>query len=298
MLMKTNLVLSAAVVITAMSGSAWADDSICPAASPQPYHLDGYEFETTSGIDPKVAVPDDYKAAIRSCVHNTGKAGFVANWIIPRTKSWANPNGGWAVGEPIFVTTTKLAQLKGCLFYGNRGEHDYFSFMGVDADKPQADDEVSRGCRSVVFEPYPPSPPVWKQVVNLAYDVLKIFPSNARDPVGSGLELRGKAGVEQIGPTSYRSFLRYRLTASAGSTGEPSQVRIRPTFNGPAETLLKDLFRKYPGGDIRLGAEGNIEFEVQDVKSSRLQYVWYELYVPGSDSPVAGISMPLLVPLR
>jgi hypothetical protein len=295
MLAKTCFLI-ALITLATDSSPGWAKDSICSKANAQPYHPPGYEFQTTSDIDTRVVVPPPYVAAVRSCVHNTGKSGYFVNWIIPRAKSWANPDD-WAVGDAIFVETTKLRPLDGCLFYGNLNEHDAYRFFGTDADKPRVDDETKRGCRAVVFEPYPPSPPIWQKIVNFAYETIKQFPSRVSEPVTTMLELRGTVGVEQTGANSYRSFFRYKVSRYGDSKGDPSQVSVRPMFNGPAERLIKDLLSKYPDG-IKLAPEGVIEFDVRDVSKPQLQYVWYDLYLPGSEQPVAGISLPLLVPAR
>jgi hypothetical protein len=91
--MKATVALSATFLALAMFGSSRAQQSICPMGNPQPYNKNGYQFETTSDIDPAVKPPSPYKIGIRSCVHNTGKSGFLANWVIPRAKSWADANG-------------------------------------------------------------------------------------------------------------------------------------------------------------------------------------------------------------
>ena len=56
--------------------------------------------------------------------------------------------------------------------------------------------------------------------------------------------------------------------------------------------------RFYTSSSIRLGADGSVEFEVENVEAARLQYVWYDVYASNMDVPVAGISVPILVPLR
>jgi hypothetical protein len=168
------------------------------------------------------------------------------------------------------------------------------TFLAIDGDQRQVDDEHQRGCRAAVENPNPSS----SFIQDILFKIKNYFPSDSKNPKSTMLQLDGVVGIKKINSASYDSFFEYEVKPYLNSQGSPDSVTVRPAFAGAAEALLP-AFNKQNEKPITLGSKGRISFTVQDVGSPQLAYASYDLYTQDQDrEPVAGINFPIFVPKR
>jgi hypothetical protein len=183
-------------------------------------------------------------------------------------------------------------QLRGCIFYGDRGDSTSATFLGIPGDEEKATDEHRRGCSAALENPNPSSGPFQ----DLFLKFRNFFPSDAKYPKATMLKLDGTVGVKVTGTDSYNSFFEYEIGRYADSEGSPEKLTLRPAFRGPTEQLLPEFNVANPK-PIVLGAKGRVSFDVMNVGVPQLAYASYAIYGL-DDQRVAGIFFPVFVPKR
>src|SRR5207253_1768943 len=123
------------------------------------------------------------------------------NWLIPGPHGWIPPQESLP-SIPRLITDDKVAPLKGCLQYANRGDFAYGSFLGSKDDQRLVDEESRRGCHSAASIPVK-APDDFLQKIFLQFR--NFFPSDTKDPKSTMLQINGSVAIETIGDTSYRS---------------------------------------------------------------------------------------------
>lgn len=121
--------------------------SQCAGPIPDSHNYGTYNFETNSRLEPNNF--GNFKFGIVSCIRNTKDDVFelYVNWLIPGPRGFVPPHET-LLSLPRLVIDDKVAPLKGCLQYANRGDFTYAHFLGSKDDQRFVDDETSRGCRA------------------------------------------------------------------------------------------------------------------------------------------------------
>src|SRR5206468_4116072 len=127
---------------------------------------------------------------------------------------------------------------------GNRPAYAKSPFWGLQDDPKTVHEETDTGCRAISTRGDQP------RRMKLEDIFLKIkywLPSNAKDPKSTMLLLDGSVGIKILDPSRYVSSFEYNLTRQEGSSkGEPSQITVKPLFQGPTEVLFASFVKKYP----------------------------------------------------
>jgi hypothetical protein len=138
---------------------------------------------------------------------------------------------------------------------------------------------------------------------NILFELKHWLPSNARNPKSTMLLLDGSVAVKILDASRdasrYVSSFEYNLTRPEGSTeGEPSQITVKPLFQGPTEGLRASFARKYPE-PIKLSEKGSIAFEVAGIENPELRYASYGMF-DQQGAFLGAIDFPVFVtsPLR
>lgn len=262
----------------------------CHGPNPEPHPYGTFTFHTNSRLDP--IAQGNFRYGVISCVdHNDPLNDLKVHWLIPGPHGWVPP-AEILESVPRMRIDDKVSQLKGCILYGERGDTTSGTFFGIDGDERRVEDEAKRGCRAAV-ESGPPSP---SGIGDILLKIKNFFPSDARNPKNTMLQLDGSVGIKRTGIDSYSSFFEYEVKPYANSRGSVENVSVRPVFRGAAEGLLSS-FNKYNGESRRLEAKGRISFEVFGVNSPLLAYASYDLYEQDNQL-VGGIDFPVFVPKR
>ncbi len=284
-----------AVVLTILTplcpDVGYSQTAICPGPLKDPHPMGAFNFETNSRLDPTTL--DGYKSGIVSCVSNLdAKFPLYVHWLIPGPHGWA-PAGQKLESVARLIKDDQVAPMKGCLQYGNQGDAVYGQFLGIETDKTRVIDEGKRGCRAAAAHPPAPTESV---LGNLLLRFKNFFPSDVTRPQETMLQMEGTVGIEVRGADSYQSIVRYTMTRYPGSEGNVSEIAFRPSFQGPAEVLIA-AFNRRNDGAVRGVGDGQIAFDVSDIRNPQLVYASYNV-LDRSGRLVASIDFPVFVPRR
>jgi hypothetical protein len=264
--------------------------TVCPGPLKEPHLMGTFNFETNSRLDPSTL--PGFKSGIVSCVGNLDtKYPLYVHWLIPGPHGWA-PAGQKLESVARLIKDDRVAPMKGCLQYGNQGSFAYGQFLGNDTDQPRVIDEDKRGCRTAAAQPPGPSESV---LGNLLLRFKNFFPSDMSRPQETMLQMEGTVGVEVRGTDSYQSIVRYTMSRYPGSEGNVSEIAFRPAFRGAAVALIPAFNRKNDGGAVRGAGDGQITFDVQEVRNPQLVYASYNV-LDREGRVVASIDFPVFVP--
>jgi len=262
------------VLLTFFASAAvgWAQD--CAGDRPRPHPYGNFDFNTNSRVE-SVAF-SQFRYQVISCVHNNdGQYPVWVHWFIPAVKGFVPANKFQESTPRLSVDDPRSRPLESCIEYGNRPQYATSPFWGLRDDPKTVHDETSTGCRAVSARGDQPRPIKLEDIV---FKIKYWLPSNAKNPKSTMLLLDGSVGIKTLDPSKYVSFFEYNITRQEGSLeGEPSQISVKPLFQGPTEVLFASFARKY-SGPLILNAKGLITFDVAGIENPELQYASYGMF--------------------
>jgi hypothetical protein len=139
----------------------------------------------------------------------------------------------------------------------------------------------------------------------MATDFSINFPSDLSKPRETMLTFSGTAKLQPKNEQKYENHIYYTLRrAEKRPSGDPSAVRIDPSFTGVAERLYKFFDTKYPGALVSLGDEasrttgtatGEISYEVSANSGWVFAPTVFEL-LDAAKMTIAEIELPAFAP--
>ncbi|MGO4705118.1 hypothetical protein AB4072_04990 [Microvirga sp. 2MCAF38] len=269
------------------AGSGSAAPIACPGPSEQPHPMYPFDFGTNSRVEGVTA--GQYKSAIVSCISNKNPDDWLyVHWLIPRVQGWVVP-GGMIDSGPRLQITDAPVPMDTCLKYGNRSDTVSALYLGNDLDLEEAALEKRNGCRATVAGT---KPSVVERIQEIIQQIKVFFPSDAKRPKETMLELSGEATVVDVSENTFTSRLTYSVSRVGNSNGSVEGVRMRPAFNAGASSLTEAFGKKYPE-PIKLREKDAIAFTAQAAQP-RLIYTSLEVLDINGVS-VASITFPVYV---
>jgi hypothetical protein len=143
------------------------------------------------------------------------------------------------------------------------------------SDLKSVQEETNSGCRVISTRA---DQPRRMKLEDIFFKIRYWIPSNAKNPKSTMLLLDGSVGVKVVNSSGYVSSFEYNLTRLQGSSeGEPSQIIVKPLFQGSTEVLSASFSRNHPE-PLKLSDKGLITFEVVGIENPELQYASYGMF--------------------
>jgi hypothetical protein len=289
------LVAASAVALLATPGATQTCQGLKPNRTcikdgelPQAHRLGQFLFDTNSHIEKSGPIWH-----VDVCIQNIDKSNdLYYYWFVPQIEGWLPPNeyreGCHYSSDP------KYAQfiLDSCLEYGNVNATTKAQLWGDTILEERAKQEAKNGCKqniSVKTNLESGLNPL-KMLINL------FFPSDAKAPKETMLNMTGEFSLEPEGKREYTVKLNYHLARYAGrEKGNLSVVRLRPVLSGGMEQIAPFFLKTYPNGTAQLDAEGEIKFQVTGGESWLLDSGTFRI-LDGNGLQVAATELPIFIP--
>jgi hypothetical protein len=288
--MRVPLVL---LTFFASATAGWTED--CAGDRPRPHPYGNFDFNTNSRVEPYSAGASQFRYQIISCVHNNDSQYPVwVQWFIPQVRGFVPGNKLQQSTPRLSVDDPRSRPLESCIEYGNRPEYAKSPFWGLQDDSKTVHDEDNTGCRAVSIRG---DQPRRMKLEDIFFKIKYWLPSNAKNPKSTMLLLDGSVGIKILDSSRYVSSFEYNLTRQEGSSGgEPSQISVKPLFQGPTEVLFVSFAKKNPE-PLKLSEKGSITFEVTGIENPELQYASYGMF-DQQNAFLGAVDFPVFVSSR
>lgn len=290
---------AAAIAAAAACGaSPLAAQDGCGGQLNDPHPLGAFDFDTNSNmvptekVDPPIPLQATFPFAVVPCVRNNKSNALRVRWIIPDVSGWvpAHVTKYWL---PRLHVNDRLAPMKGCLEYGNRGDTTRAAFWGADEDKALIEVETFSGCRATATR-YQGQGPVVKGGL---FDKFQIpfrdfFPSDGANPDKTMIKIDGRVGIYREGTGSIIALEYTAARYGEGSSGVVGDIALQPSDNFPRELL--SAFREQNERQVRLQDQGIVTMFVRDTGVSTFTYASYDVLDRNSQI-VGSLAFPVLI---
>lgn len=301
----SKAIVAALTLLIFSAGNSLADgnklpQSSCEGPTNQSHPYGTFTFYTNSRVE--TINLGRYKYQVISCVADDDPVNPMrVKWLTPGPDGFIPPHEKLElvprmseVGlDPVVGAKSDalIKQLDGCILYGDRGDTTSATFFGISGDTSRVAKEAQVGCRSAAGGTSPSS---WSSdILDILHAVRNFFPSDAKRPNETMLELKGNIGVKRVDNSRYVSEFTYTLLPFNNSKGEADKIQLQPLFDGSTESLLP-AFEKENGKTVQLSEKGNVNFRIDDLANPSLAYARYG-FMNAQGEFLGSITLPVFI---